>query len=58
MPPKKYKTVSLPKKLLKRVEELINKEDWGYRSPTEFVREAIRDKLQYYVELKKKEKDK
>jgi metal-responsive CopG/Arc/MetJ family transcriptional regulator len=42
-----YRQVSLPIPLIERVDKIINqKEEMGYTSIPEFIRSAIREKLQ------------
>jgi len=49
-----YKTVSLPEPLLKRVQRFLkNNQSLGYRSPTEYIRDAVREKLQRCEQLEK-----
>ncbi len=57
MPPKKYKTVSIPRKLLDEVENLVKEHpELGYASYTEFVREAVRIHIRRLKEELEKEK--
>ena len=46
-----YKAVSIPEELHKKVEQAIKEhKSWGYRTVTEFVKEAVRSylrKLEY-----------
>lgn len=47
MPPKGYKSVSLPERLAELVERFIkNHKELGYRSTAEFVSEAVRLRLE------------
>lgn len=44
---RKYQTISLPKNLSQKIQELINKHpELGYTSIAEFVKEAIRTRLE------------
>ncbi len=47
MPPKGYRSVSLPEKLLDEIVDLIKCKNLSYRNPTEFIIDAIRTKLRY-----------
>lgn len=47
-----YGTVSLPKDLLEVIGQLIQNSNLGYRTKTEFIVEAVRDKI---LGLSKKE---
>lgn len=42
---KKYNSVSIPESLMKKIDELIEKEETTYTSKTEFVKDAIRIRL-------------
>ena len=44
--PKVYRHVSLPEDLVKRIEEIIKNEKYGYQSIAEFVKDAIRRRLE------------
>ena len=50
--PKSYRHVSLPEDLVRRIEKIIEKEKYGYQSIAEFVKDAIRRRLE---ELEKEE---
>ncbi len=45
MPRKRYGTISLPQELLDRIEEVVDSGKFGYASASEFVKEAIRERL-------------
>lgn len=51
----KWKTVQLPEPLLDKVDEIIRIEELGYASRGEFIREAVRLRLEE-VEKKLKQK--
>ena len=54
---KYYQTVSLPRSLLKEVSRTIKSSYRGYKSMAEFVREAVREKLdKIQVEEEKRRK--
>ena len=40
-----YVSVSLPKSLINRIDEIIRNRDYGYSSRAEFIKEAIRKHL-------------
>ncbi len=42
---KMYDTIKLPHDLVLRVEKLISKSDMGYRNKSEFIIEAVREKV-------------
>lgn len=44
--PKSYRHVSLPEDLVRRIERIIKKEKYGYQSIAEFVKDAIRRRLE------------
>ena len=46
----KYTNIPLPDELTKQIEEVIKKCELGYKTKTEFVKEAVREKL---IELTK-----
>lgn len=44
-----YKSVTLPEPLLRRIENFLKRNPgYGYTSITEFIKEAIREKLEYH----------
>ncbi len=40
-----YVNISLPGELAKRIESIINQNKLGYKTKSEFVKEAVREKL-------------
>lgn len=50
--PGKWKTLQLPEDLVKSVDELISAEGMGYTSRAEFIKEAVRLRIQ---QVKKEE---
>ncbi len=48
-----YRTMSLPESLVNQVEKIVKGNDRGYATITEYVKEAIREKMSR--ELEKKE---
>lgn len=43
---KGYTTIALPNVLIEQVEQMVNDRKHGYISKPEFIKEAIREKLQ------------
>ncbi len=53
MPKKGYKSVTIPEELYELIQEVVrNKRQYGYGNVSEFVREAIREKLKQIGILK------
>jgi hypothetical protein len=55
------KTVNVPVPMIKRIGEIIAKEELGFSTPTDFVRNAIREGIVKYDKILKElydEKDK
>ncbi len=50
--PKGYANISVPEELLKEVEKVVNEKILGYRSPSEFVIEAVRKRVEEIERLK------
>ena len=48
----KWKTVQLPENLLDRVDEAVKHESLGYSSRAEFIKEAVRLRLEQVEKLK------
>lgn len=44
--PVDYRQVKVPASLMGAVDQAVNEGTWGYRSPAEFVVEAIRRRLE------------
>lgn len=49
---KKYTNIPLPDELAEQIERVINTADFGYKTKSEFIKEAVREKL---IELSKLE---
>lgn len=47
---KKYVGIALPESLIKRMDEVVKKDRWGYKSRAELAKEGIRKLI---IELKK-----
>ncbi|MFP3257452.1 MAG: ribbon-helix-helix protein, CopG family [Euryarchaeota archaeon] len=41
----KYRSVRLPEELIEKIEDIIKNGNLGYKSKSEFIKEAIREKL-------------
>ncbi len=55
-----YITVSLPKTFIKKIDEVIENEELGYKSRPEFIKDAVRRHLELYgipFDIKKKDTD-
>jgi len=52
----KWKTVQLPEDLLDRVDEAVKQESLGYSSRAEFIKEAVRLRLEQLEKLKNSSK--
>ncbi|MBI2662571.1 ribbon-helix-helix protein, CopG family [Candidatus Woesearchaeota archaeon] len=39
---KHYTNIALPKELADRIDEIIKRDGWGYKTRGEFVKEAVR----------------
>lgn len=42
---KKYINIPLPDELAKQIDELIKKSELGYKTKSEFIKEAVRERL-------------
>lgn len=43
-----YITVSLPKSFIKKIDEVIEKKELGYKSRPEFIKDAVRRHLERF----------
>ena len=43
-----YRGVNIPEELMHEVEKIINKKKYGFKSKAEFVKQAIREKLEQF----------
>ncbi|MHB8360352.1 MAG: hypothetical protein ACYDAO_10555 [Thermoplasmataceae archaeon] len=48
---KMYDTIKLPHNLILRVEKTISDSDMGYRNRSEFIIEAVREKIQQIAKM-------
>jgi len=48
----KYINIPLPEELAKQIEKVILKSSLGYKTKTEFIKEAVREKLIELAKLK------
>ncbi|MGQ9780847.1 MAG: ribbon-helix-helix domain-containing protein [Nitrososphaeria archaeon] len=53
---KKWKTIQLPEELIKVVDEIVNKPELGYTSRSEFVKEAVRLRIEDILKSVKERK--
>jgi len=47
----KYVSVSIPKSLIDKIDEVIESNEFGYSSRAEFMKEAVREKLKQLGKL-------
>ncbi|RLI75667.1 CopG family transcriptional regulator [Archaeoglobales archaeon] len=52
----KYRTIRLPKDLVAEIEELIKDKSLGYVSKADFVKDAVRRRLEELKKMKKSKK--
>lgn len=45
------KTVNVPVPMMRRIDEIISKEELGFRTRTDFVRNAIRESIIKYNQI-------
>lgn len=48
---KRYTNIPLPDELAKQIENVINTSELGYKTKSEFVKEAVREKLRELINL-------
>ena len=54
MPPKGYSSVTLPEELIRQVEEFIRAyPDLGFKNPTDFIKDAIRRRVERFTMLRR-----
>jgi Arc/MetJ-type ribon-helix-helix transcriptional regulator len=46
MPRKRYRTIAIPEELYEKCEKIVKEGNLGYSSVSEFVKEAIRKRLE------------
>lgn len=51
-PSKGYTNIPLPNELVKHIDNEIKKGGYGYKTKSEFVKEAVREKLRELTKLK------
>lgn len=51
---RRYTNIPLPDELAKQIDEIIETSKWGYKTKSEFIKEAVRQKL---IELDKLKRD-
>jgi metal-responsive CopG/Arc/MetJ family transcriptional regulator len=47
----KYHGVRIPDDLIREIDKIIEQSPWGYKSRSEFVKEAIREKIQSLLKI-------
>ena len=52
----KYVNIPLPEELAKQIEKIIQEANMGYKTKTEFIKEAVREKLIEFSKLQKNSK--
>ena len=52
MPRKKYRMIGLPEELYLEVERIVDAGKYGYASVSEFVKDAVRRRLEEIAKLK------
>jgi metal-responsive CopG/Arc/MetJ family transcriptional regulator len=45
---KDYAGINIPIELAKKIDKIIDSKKYGYKKRAEFVKEAIREKLEYF----------
>ncbi|MEE8167888.1 MAG: ribbon-helix-helix domain-containing protein [Candidatus Hydrothermarchaeales archaeon] len=54
MPKTGYRSLRIPDDLVAKIEDVINKKKLGYSSISEFVKDAVRRRLEEIEEIQKK----
>ena len=52
-----YRGVNLPKELMEDVDRIVDVKRFGFKTPAEFVRASVRDKIKFYLPMIDKEKE-
>ena len=56
--PEKYTTIAIPNELIEEIDKVLERDYMGFKSKTEFIKQAIRDNLQKALqELKQRDLD-
>ncbi len=53
---KKYTNIPLPEELAKQIEKVIQEASMGYKTKTEFIKEAVREKLMEFAKFQEIQK--
>lgn len=48
---KMYDTIKMPHELILRIEKLVSSSEMGYRNRSEFIIEAVREKIQQIAKM-------
>jgi metal-responsive CopG/Arc/MetJ family transcriptional regulator len=43
-----YTTIKIPNEIVERIEKIVKTNKFGFKSRSEFIKEAIRQELKYY----------
>ncbi len=54
MPKTGYRSLRIPDDLVEKIEDVINKKDLGYASISEFVKDAVRRRLEDIEKMQRK----
>ena len=52
-----YTTIKLPNEIVQRIKRLVDSNKYGFKSKSEFIKEAIRQELKYYENANHREKN-
>ena len=52
-----YTTIKLPKELLEQIKKILETNQYGFKTKSEFIKEAIREHLKYYKTTNQQEND-
>ena len=50
-----YTTIKLPKELIEQIKKIIESNKYGFKTKSEFIKEAIREHLKYYKNANQQE---
>lgn len=51
-----YTTIKLPNEIIERIKKIVSSNKFGFKSRSEFIKEAIRQELKYYETTNQQEK--
>ena len=52
-----YTTIKLPNEIVQRIKRIVDSNKYGFKSRSEFIKEAIRQELKYYENTNHREKN-